>query len=120
KKGYRGQGVRLALIDTDFRGWEKLKDEGKLPPKTRLVDLTAENSNDFRPLPDTSAAAGIGHGTHCALAAALAAPDAELVLIRIAGIEPRLLEPRLGFHDPYQIDEIIRYFRGGTLSPQMD
>ncbi len=82
----KGKGVRLAVIDGDFRGWQPLV--GKtLPAKTRLLDLTAETNP--RLLPDPSpAGAGIGHGTAMAQAAAVAAPEAELLLIRIGPAAP--------------------------------
>ncbi len=110
-QGKRGQKVRLAVIDSDFRGWEEMVKAGKLPAATRLVDLTAERSQDFLPAPYPPAPplgkggqGGVGHGTQGALAAALAAPAVELVLIRILG------------DDPHQLDETNRYFRGGVLS----
>ncbi len=51
----------------------------------------------------------MGHGSQCALAAALAAPQAELVLVRV------------GAASPYQLEEIVRTMRGGNLSsPYLD
>lgn len=102
EKGKRGQGVRLALIDTDFRGWDRLVKQGRLNGKTRLVDLTAERSRDLSPAPVANQD-HLGHGAQCALAAALAAPEAELHLIRTDAL------------DPYQIKEIVGYLRGGGL-----
>ena len=46
----------------------------------------------------------IGHGTQCALAAQLAAPEAEIVLVRIEAA------------DPYQMVEAVQYFRGNYIS----
>ena len=94
--------MRLALIDTDFRGWDRLVKEGRLNGKTRLVDLTAERNRDLTPAPSGSKDQ-LGHGAHCALAAALAAPDAELTLIRTDA------------QDAYQLQEIVGYLRGGGL-----
>ena len=105
--GKRGQGVRLAVIDSDFRGWEAQMKKGVLPPATRLVDLTTEQSPDLFPAPQP-AGAELGHGTQCALAAAVAAPAAELVLVRIAG------------DDPFQLVEVNRYLRGGEYSPLLE
>jgi hypothetical protein len=81
-KGHRGQGVRIGIIDSDFGGYEELVKSGKLPRSTRLVDITTELNPDLYPDP-TVTTKTIGHGTHCALAAILAAPEAELTLIRI-------------------------------------
>ncbi len=107
-KGFQGQGVRLALIDTDFRGWNEMVKAGKLPASTRLVDLTRERSPVFEPLP-WPGKGRIGHGTQCALAAVLAAPRAELTLIRTDA------------WSDYQLNEILGYFQGGPpLSAHMD
>lgn len=82
----KGQSVRLAVIDGDFRGWQALVGK-KLPAQTRLLDLTAERNIDLKPdAPPTGE--GIGHGTHIALVAALAAPEAELLLVRIDPAAP--------------------------------
>jgi hypothetical protein len=108
QRGYLGKGVRLAILDTDFRGWADFKMQGKLPSSTRLVDLTTELDPDLYPAPSGDSDQ-IGHGTLCARAAALAAPQAELVLIRIDA------------SSPYQIDEVVRYLRGDSQSsPNLD
>ena len=103
-RGYRGQGVRVAIIDRDFRGWERLVKDKKLPAKTRIVDLTTERNPDIYPIPYAGADDQLGHGTLCAEAAALAAPDAELVLVRV------------DVGDPYQLDDVARYIQGGRYS----
>jgi len=82
RRGYKGQGIRIGIIDSDFLGYEALVRSGKLPKATRLLDLTTEFNSDLYPDPQPGDMT-IGHGTHCALAAALAAPKAELTLIRI-------------------------------------
>src|SRR5581483_8224964 len=104
KKGFRGQGVRLAIVDTDFRGWEKMVREKRLPGRTRLVDLTAAYHPDVRPAPYAGDVEPIGHGTHCALAAALAAPEVELTLVRIDAV------------DPYQLHEMLALIKSARLS----
>jgi hypothetical protein len=87
KAGYKGaiksKGVRIGIIDNDFRGYREMIADGKLPATTRLVDLTITRSLEVLPEPWPDDRRTIGHGTHCALAAALAAPEAELTLIRI-------------------------------------
>lgn len=107
QQGKRGQRVRLAIVDNDFRGWEGQVKAGKLSAATRLVDLTTERSQELLPAPQLPGTA-LGHGTQCALAAALAAPAAELLLVRIQG------------DDPQQLDEANRYFRGDTLSALLE
>jgi hypothetical protein len=99
RRGGKGQGVRLAIIDTDFRGWQKL------PGRPRLVDLTTEHNPEIYPAPEEGDADQPGHGTLCAQAAALAAPEAELTLIRLDGTAP------------YQLHEVLLYLQGGYISP---
>lgn len=107
KKGKRGQGVRLAIIDTDFRGYENFVKEKKLPANTRLVDLTTEHNPNLFPAPYPEDGKKIGHGTQCALAAALAAPDVRLVLIRVPDPEPM------------DLAQVARLIRGQILSPHL-
>ncbi len=107
QRGYLGKGVRLAIIDRDFRGWEDLVEKKKLPAKTRLVDLTTEADPEIYPQPYRDLNA-IGHGALCAQAAALAAPEAEFVLIRVDVI------------DPYQLHDVLRYVQGGKPSNIME
>lgn len=107
KRGKLGQGVRLAMLDTDFRGWEEQVKAGKLPATTTLLDLTAERSTELVPAAHP-AGPELGHGTQCALAAAVAAPAADFVLIRI------------GDDDPNQLFEVQQYLRGGGASRLLD
>jgi hypothetical protein len=83
KSGARGKGVRVGIVDSDFRKWKDFIKSGQLSASTKLVDLTAEYNSDIIPDPESGDEKAIGHGVHCALAAALAAPEAELTLIRI-------------------------------------
>ncbi|MEI7685924.1 MAG: hypothetical protein WCL32_12930 [Planctomycetota bacterium] len=101
--GRRGRGVKIAILDRDFRHWQKFVDAQKLPANTRFVDLTSERSVDLTPLPE-KAGDGPGHGTLAAATAAQGSPDAEIVLVRI--------EPT----DLYQIPEVIGYLKGEKLS----
>ncbi len=88
--GRTGRGTRLALVDSDFRGWEKLVGKG-LPPETRLLDLTAERNSDLLPDPfpvgDTT-----GNGTRRALTIARLAPDIGLTLLRVDPASPYMVE----------------------------
>jgi hypothetical protein len=98
KAKLKGDGVTVAIIDGDFRGWDTLVGKG-LPARTHLFDLTAERNVNL--LPDAPpAGAGLGHGTEVARAAALAAPGAELVLVRI--------DPEA----PYQMLTVARALNG--------
>jgi hypothetical protein len=108
ERGYKGKGVRLAIIDRDFRGWEALVKKKQLPAGARLVDLTTELDPEIYPKAYAGNADEIGHGTLCAQAAALAAPEIDLTLIRIETV------------DPYSLYEVIRYVQGGYSSPLLD
>jgi hypothetical protein len=77
-----GRKVRLAIIGADFRGYESLVGKG-LPEQTRYIDMTAECEPEIEPA-GYGADSASGSSTPAALAAALAAPDAEITLVRIA------------------------------------
>ncbi|MBX3400141.1 MAG: hypothetical protein KF873_15525 [Gemmataceae bacterium] len=69
--GYRGAGARVVVLATEFAG--------PLPAGAKLVDLTAELSPTIEPAP-----AGLAsRGGETARAVKAAAPDAQLVLVRI-------------------------------------
>jgi hypothetical protein len=103
-RNFRGAGVRLAIIDSDFSGYDQFVGK-QLPKATKLIDLTAERNPSILPDPQP-ATKGIGHGTHCALAAALAAPAAEFTLIRV--------DPAI----PYQLFSLAHYMLGDPIEPE--
>ncbi len=84
-----GRGARIALIDSDFAGWEGLVGKD-LPAGTHLVDLTRERNRDLQPDPFPTKA-GLGSGTRRAVALARTAPEAELTLVRIDPAAPYML-----------------------------
>jgi hypothetical protein len=97
--GRKGHGYRIAIVDGDFRGWKELAGK-QLPAKTAYLDLTAERNRTLLPDPFPGDPKVQGHGTLMALAALLAAPEAELTLIRV--------DPAA----PYQVQEVARYING--------
>jgi hypothetical protein len=101
KLKYIGQGVNVAIIDDDFRGWQALVGV-KFPRSTHYVDFTAERNSDMLPEPFRDGE-GLGHGTRCALVALLAAPGADLTLIRV--------DPAA----PYQLEQAIEYIHGDPV-----
>ena len=106
--GQRGRGQRVAVVDNDFRGWEKLKGK-QLPDNTRLVDLTRERNSNMLPDPEQGPANELGHGTRYALALLTAAPSVDLTLIRI--------DPAA----PYQLATVARLINGDPhLSLNLD
>jgi len=107
KRNFRGKDIRLAIVDTDFRGWSDLVKAKQLPAGTHLVDLTRARSRDLQPTPYAGDANKTGHGTQCAAAAALAAPEADFVLIRIDAIAP------------FRLQQVVQHIQGDFLSPEL-
>jgi hypothetical protein len=88
--GQKGRGTRLAIVGSDFRGWEALAGKG-LPPDTRIFDFTRERNADMQPDP-FPVGEGPGSGTRHALTIARLAPQVDLTLIRIDPAAPYMLE----------------------------
>lgn len=104
RKGWQGQRVRLAVVGNDFEGYARFVGRG-LPARTRYVDLTAARNPEMQPDPYPGPAGRVGYATQCALAAALAAPQAELTLVRVDSAAP------------YQIEEFGRWLKGEAFVP---
>ena len=85
---YLGRGGRVAVLGSDFRGYERFLGKG-LPAGTKLIDLTALRNTSLHGDPYASDAKEIGQGTQAALD--LAAPGTELTLIRIDPASPTQL-----------------------------
>jgi hypothetical protein len=102
KRGYRGRGVRVAIVDGDFRGYQQFVGK-QLPARTRYVDLTAECESSLEPKNYPSGGPSVGQGTQSALAMALAAPEADLTLIRV--------DPEA----PYQLQAVAQYINGDAV-----
>lgn len=96
----QGQGVRLAIVDSDFAGIQRYLGR-TLAATTQLLDLTAERSPNL--LPDPIPDDRPGRGTLAALAAARAAPRAELILVRVA------------VDAPHQVLSVARAVAGETF-----
>jgi len=105
-KKQRGKGVRIAIIDDDFRGWEDAVKDGKLARSTQLVDLTTARNPTIAPDPYAGDPKQPGHGTQCAMAAALAAPESDLVLLRVDVTAGQLLD-------------VVRHLRGEYYSEHL-
>jgi hypothetical protein len=97
--GFRGQRVRVAVIGSDFQGYQQFLGK-QLPGRTHYVDLTAECEPSIEPKTFAGGVSSLGRDTQSALAIALAAPAAELTLVRI---DPEAI---------YQLQEAARYIRG--------
>lgn len=83
KQGRRGKNVRVAVISGDFRGYQEAVKAKRLPKNTRLLDMTAERNPDIQPEPYPEDGIKEGYGTQCAQTVALAAPECDLLLIRV-------------------------------------
>jgi hypothetical protein len=102
KIGIPRKGVRVAVVDSDFRGYEALVKNKQLPPQTRYVDLTAERNPSLLPDPVPGDPQELGHGTRCALALAHA----------LAGAAKEFFLVRIDADTPYQLQEVARYING--------
>lgn len=80
----KGQGIRIAIIDSDFSGVQRTL--GRSLPYAQLLDLTAERNPNL--VADPIANDRPGRGTLAALAAARAAPNAEMILVRVDAAAP--------------------------------
>ncbi len=101
----KGRGTRVAVIDADFSGWRGLVGT-RLPDDVRMVDLTRERNDDAQPDPEPGAGKTPGHGLYMALAVLRAAPEAEIVLVRI--------DPAA----PYMLQEVARAMNGESLASE--
>src|SRR5579864_2263447 len=86
-RGFKGKGIKIAVIDGDFGGYEGLVGK-RLPKNTTLIDFTAARNVNIEPDPMPTKDGQIGQGTACALAVAHAAPEADLLLVRIDPASP--------------------------------
>lgn len=100
--GHKGKGIKVAIVDGDFRGYQPLIGN-QLPARTRYLDLTAVRNTNLTPEPFPGDPKVLGLGTQCAVAAALAAPEAELILVRV--------DPEA----PYQLEMVARAVNGEAL-----
>lgn len=87
-KGFRGKGTRVAVIDSDFRGWQAAF--GKDGPAPTVIDMTIERNRTLLPDADPPGA-GIGSGTWLAQRVLAVAPEAELVLVRVDPAAPYMV-----------------------------
>ena len=95
KRGYSGAGVKVIVLASEFPDLAKRIGNG-LPAKTKFFDLTAEVLSSLQPLP--ALAGRVGTGTAAALAASAAAPQAEIVCVRI--------DPA-SFHQPFTVARAV-------------
>jgi hypothetical protein len=104
-RGYRGRGIRVAVIADDFRGLESFRGK-QLPAKLSAIDFTVARNPTLEPDPFPGEPKTIGAGTQEALAVALAAPEADFTLVRI--------DPAA----PYQLLEVARLINGEAFSSE--
>jgi hypothetical protein len=90
--GHGGRGTRLAVVDSDFRGWQTLLADKKLPAGTKLIDLTRSRNADLLADPMPGDVKQMGSGCQAALAVLRAAPSIQLTLLRIDPAAPYMLE----------------------------
>ncbi len=105
ERGWQGQGIKIAVLAADFRGYEKFLGN-RLPSKTRLVDLTIARNSNLEPDPSPESDSP-GRGTLMALTVAAAAPKADIVLVRV--------DPAA----PYQILMVARLINEHSVLPRV-
>jgi hypothetical protein len=89
--GAKGKGQRVAVIDSDFRGWEGMLGK-ELPATTKLIDLTRARNTSLQPDSFEGDPGQLGLGTLSAAAVHRAAPEAEITLIRVDDRAPYLVQ----------------------------
>jgi len=77
-RGYTGQGVKIAIVDTQFDELDEAIATGELPPDTVVWRLTADEE-----LVENLRLGVRPHGTTCAEIVHDLAPSAELILIQV-------------------------------------
>jgi hypothetical protein len=112
--GYRGKGNRIAIVAADFAGWEAPVGKG-LPKETHLIDLTLERNENLEPDP-FPAGAGPGQGTLFAQAISAAAPESEIVLLRVDPAAPYMLQAIARAANGEPSDTLALQQRGHELS----
>src|SRR5262249_39645436 len=118
--GFKGKGQRVAVVDSDFRGWEAALGKS-LPATTRMIDLTRSRNADLLPDAFEGDPTQLGPGTLSAAAVHRAAPEAELTLVRVDGSAPYLVQAAADaingggdaslFALDDRVDELSRYDR---------
>jgi hypothetical protein len=104
---HKGGGVRVAILDSDFAGWQALVGK-QLPAGTHLIDVTAERNRNLMPDPSPPGSE-MGPGTRRAVTFSRAAPEADLTLIRV--------DPAA----PYMVYQVARAINGDPyLSVSLD
>jgi hypothetical protein len=104
KLGFKGTGVRVAVIDADFTGVGQHVGR-ELPKNTTVIDLTAARNPSILPEP-LAPGAEPGRGTRLALAVRVAAPEADVVLVRV---DPAAM---------YQLLTVARFIHGDAFRPE--
>jgi hypothetical protein len=92
EKGCKGKGTLLAVVDGDFRGWKELVEKKQLPATTRVVDLTRERNRNLEPEPFPGDPQQTGPGALYAASVVKAAPEIDLVLIRVDPATPYMVQ----------------------------
>ncbi len=90
--GHRGKGTVVAVVDPDFRGWDAMVQEKKLPPGSRLLDLTRRAHRQMDADPWGGDPQQLGLGTPYALTIAEVAPEVELLLVRVDPMSPYMIQ----------------------------
>src|SRR5262249_48883598 len=86
QRGYRGQGVKVVVVAAEFDGYKKLLLAAGAPP-VHYIDFTTPREPSLEPKKPAEEGPP-SQGTLAALAVRLAAPGAELILVRVDPLVP--------------------------------
>jgi len=101
----RHEPMRVAIVGTDFRGFESLVG-AQLPRNTTLLDFTGERSAEIRPEPMPGDAKELGFGARLALVFQATTAADEMLLVRV--------DPG----SPYAVEEVLRCVNGGRWNSE--
>ncbi|MDR2066434.1 MAG: S8 family serine peptidase [Endomicrobium sp.] len=82
KRGITGKGVKVAIIDYTFNGYSTYQANGSLPKNLIAMDFTVNPA-----VPIAPSYGGTRHGTDCAAIVYSIAPDCDMFLIKVGGID---------------------------------
>jgi subtilisin family serine protease len=77
-EGVDGRGVKIAVIDTGFKNYNKLQNRGELPLKLKTRDFTIGSQPEINPAEETDL-----HGSACAEIIYDIAPRVEMYLLKV-------------------------------------
>ena len=104
-QGLTGQGVKVGILDFGFRHYAQLQQAGQVPEPRAVRAFNSSGRWD----------AESEHGTACAEIVHAMAPDAELYLAAVSGLEEQIVQAAQWLAE--QGVDIVSFSGGGHLGP---